>query len=563
MLRDERRGEPVEKGTSLGHARIIDRLDERDLNCGGWLRELCRAAANGSGQADVAASYSGSMAGPDQSPRAGNRPRPVFEGSVPSRRSRASNRFTAAVSRPARSLTPFQRLARTHALMAAGEAVMAIALAGSLFLSISPAAARGKVLLFLAVSVAPFAVVAPLIGPAIDRMAGGRRLVVQIAALGRAIVGALMIVNLDSLLLFPLAFAAMVLQKTYIVSKSALVPTVVADEEELVEANSKLGVISGVVGFVAAVPAGILQLISARLTLAFDALIFLTALLAAAQLPREVVAAQRQQASEREDLRSTSILLAASAMGFMRAAVGFLFFHLAFWLRGQSAGTVWFGLGVTLAAVGSMIGNVLGPRVRRSLREEVMLTSALAFTAAAGAMAAIVGGLLSALLLMGAVNMGAAIGRLAFDSIVQRSAPDANQGRAFAQFETKFQLAWVMAGIVPVLIHIPGPLGFAIVGGLAAFAVVTYLISSRRISQGRPLPTTLRRRARDEIVRRRDQRREATPPKGAARQPRALPKGRQGDPGGRRSADLPAPAPGPFDQPPSPFNRPPARRPDH
>ena len=65
--------------------------------------------------------------------------------------------------------------------------------------------------------------------------------------------------NADSLLLFPLAFVAMVAQKTYAISKSALVPTVVRTEEELVEANSKLGLISGLVGAVAIVPAGILQ----------------------------------------------------------------------------------------------------------------------------------------------------------------------------------------------------------------------------------------------------------------------------------------------------------------
>ena len=39
-------------------------------------------------------------------------------------------------------VTPFARLARTHALMAAGDAVIAIALAGSLFFDISPGAAR-------------------------------------------------------------------------------------------------------------------------------------------------------------------------------------------------------------------------------------------------------------------------------------------------------------------------------------------------------------------------------------------------------------------------------------
>ena len=48
--------------------------------------------------------------------------------------------------------------------------------------------------------------------------------------------------------LFPLVFVALVLQKTYVVSKSALVPSVVRIETELVEANSKLGLIAGVAG---------------------------------------------------------------------------------------------------------------------------------------------------------------------------------------------------------------------------------------------------------------------------------------------------------------------------
>ena len=54
------------------------------------------------------------------------------------------------------------------------------------------------------------------------------------------------------------------------------------------------------------------------------------------------------------------------------------------------------------------------------------------------------------------VNFAAAIGRLAFESIVQRDAPEANRGRAFATFETRFQLAWAVAGVIPVVIEIPG-----------------------------------------------------------------------------------------------------------
>ena len=65
-----------------------------------------------------------------------------------------------------------------------------------------------------------------------------------------------MIFHLDDLLLFPLSFGVLILQKTYSVSRSALIPTVVNNKTELVEANSKLGLISGAIGALAAAPAG-------------------------------------------------------------------------------------------------------------------------------------------------------------------------------------------------------------------------------------------------------------------------------------------------------------------
>ena len=115
-------------------------------------------------------------------------------------------------------------------------------------------------------------------------------------------------------------------------------------------------------------PAALLQLISPKATLVLGALIFAAAFLMARGLPREIVAATRQGFQEREELRSVAIVLAASAMGLMRASIGFLFFHLAFWLRDQAAGTVWFGLGVSLAAIGTLIGNAIGPRLRRATK---------------------------------------------------------------------------------------------------------------------------------------------------------------------------------------------------
>ena len=69
----------------------------------------------------------------------------------------------------------FRRLAITHALMMGGDAAMVIALADSLFFDIDLTAARARVMLFLAIGFAPFLFVSPLIGPLIDRAAGGRR----------------------------------------------------------------------------------------------------------------------------------------------------------------------------------------------------------------------------------------------------------------------------------------------------------------------------------------------------------------------------------------------------
>jgi len=151
-------------------------------------------------------------------------------------------------------VSPFTRLARTHAAAVAGDTLIALALAGSLFFSISPTQAKERVALGLILTMAPFSLVAPLIGPWLDRVRGGRRWVVVGANALRALICVMMVGHLDSLLLFPEVFAVLVLSKAYSVAKSALVPTLVQSDEELVESNSKLSLLSGVMGFVAAVP---------------------------------------------------------------------------------------------------------------------------------------------------------------------------------------------------------------------------------------------------------------------------------------------------------------------
>src|SRR3712207_1265017 len=110
----------------------------------------------------------------------------------------------------------------------------------SLFFSISPDAARTQVAQYLVLTMAPFAVVAPLLGPWIDRAHGGRRSMVILSAAGRVALCILMIDDLDGLLLFPEALAVLVLAKGYSVARASLVPGLVRDESELVEANARL-----------------------------------------------------------------------------------------------------------------------------------------------------------------------------------------------------------------------------------------------------------------------------------------------------------------------------------
>lgn len=372
------------------------------------------------------------------------------------------------------AVRPFTRMSRVHALMTVGETTMAIALADSLFLSISPDAARTKVILFLAVSIAPFAVVSPLVGPAIDRMRGGQRAVVILVGVLRAIVLIAMAWNLDSLTLFPLAFAALILGKTYAIAKSSIVPTIVKDDAKLVASNSKLGQVAGITGFVVAVPAGLLQLISAQATLTMGAFAFLAAALNANRLPKLKSVNGPSPQLEEQELHSPVVVNAANAMRVLRGVVGFMFFHLAFWLRGEDAGTAWFGFAVAMSGLATLAANFVGPTVRERMRESTMLISALVAIAVTAIVATWYNRVVGGIALAAVINASAAIGRLAFESTVQSGAPDANRGRAFAKFETQNQMAWVLGGLVPVALSPSGAVGFGIVAIVAVIGAVNY-----------------------------------------------------------------------------------------
>ena len=382
--------------------------------------------------------------------------------------------------------TAFSRLAVAHVLAVGGDTLVTMALAGSLFFSISPQAARGRVALYLLLTMAPFAVVAPFLGPVLDRNLAGRRLMLIAASASRTVICLSMAGHLQSLWLFPEAFGVLVLSKAHAVTKSALVPTTVADEGELVTANSRLAVLSALAGFAAAVP-GVIVLkigfLGGPWVVRLAAVVFAAAAVAAVRVPKPArAAAPAVLALAEEELHAASIRMAATGMAVLRAAVGFLTFFVAFAFRALGAPSWWFGAVLAASLVGTLVGNVVAPPLRRFLVEERILLGSLLLVAVVGAVAGRTHGLTAFCLVAAAAGIAAAAGKLAFDSIVQRDAPDAVRGRTFARFETRFQLVWVMGAFVPVVLTISTTNGidFMALGcGLAFFSYLGGIVSAK------------------------------------------------------------------------------------
>jgi len=314
--------------------------------------------------------------------------------------------------------------------------------------------------------------------------------------------------HIDGLLLFPEAFGFLVLQKGYSVAKSAVVPKLVRSDLELVEANSKLALLSAISGMVGAGIGGLATL-GASSWAANAALVgFVVTALFAVQLPRIRVADQPVTAGERAELRQAGILLAASAMAILRAAVGFMTFLLAFEFRGGDEGLsldgpgravgaavgvargqdilgspgapVWhFGVVLVCAGSGVLFGAWFAPRLRRTAGEERIITGVLVAAMLGGVLASWLGSLHGAMVLAVVVAGSSAAGKLAFDSLVQRDAPDANHGRSFSRFEGRFQLSWAVGAFVAVVAPLPVELGYGLVAVGTGFALVWYLAGSR------------------------------------------------------------------------------------
>src|SRR5277367_4515178 len=143
--------------------------------------------------------------------------------------------------------TGLDRVIELTAAGGIGDAFVAVALAGTLFFSTSVDQARTQVALALLITIAPYAILAPLIGPLLDRVKRGNRYILMGTLLARGLLcwgmaGAVQPNNAVTLL--PAAFGVLVLQKVYGVTRSAVTPRLLPSEITLVTANARANLAS-------------------------------------------------------------------------------------------------------------------------------------------------------------------------------------------------------------------------------------------------------------------------------------------------------------------------------
>ena len=322
--------------------------------------------------------------------------------------------------------TGFGRLALVHVLMMAGDTMVTVSLAGSLFFSVSPSEAKSKVLLYLLITIAPFAVVSPVLGPLIDRSAQGRRVLVALSAGARTLLCWSMSQHLASLWLYPEAFLVLVSSKLYVVTRGALVPEMARSDQfrehggDLDSAGwpgtpgetsgfagfnaqlTLLGTASGLLAGLAA--AGLLKGLGAPSVLVVASLVFVVAAVTSARLPRPAALVRdpltRMTQAERdrqslEPLGDAEVAWGLGAASVMRFTVGFATFLLAFGLRRAHASLGWFALALALSAVGSLGGLALVTRLRRRLAATSLLGGALVLAALGAGLASARAGLVA------------------------------------------------------------------------------------------------------------------------------------------------------------------------
>ncbi|MBB6628693.1 MFS transporter [Nocardioides sp. KIGAM211] len=409
------------------------------------------------------------------------------------------------------------RLIEMHAFNTAGDAAVAISLAGTLFFQVPTGEARGQVALFLGLTMLPFAIVAPLIGPFLDRFSHGRRWAIGATMALRAFLCWVLAsaVVTGSTVLFPAALGVLVASKAYGVTRAAAVPRLVPKSFTLVKANARIS-LAGIVGAGVSAPlAGLASTFGAQWSLRYAFVLFVIATVLAILLPAKVDSSQgeitlalgpgptgtaemplgdapggrrggRGRAARAQVPPAVAFALRANAGP--RFLSGFLIMFMAFLLRENPIGD-WRTevlLGIVLGGAG--LGNALGIAIGSTLRQvnsPLLVVVALAADAGIVLVSALFYGVVTLGLLGLTAGLAQALAKLALDATIQRDVPERVQSSAFARSDTTLQLAWVIGGFVGIAMPLLPRLGLGVACAVLAAWLAFVLVS--RPGQDRPV----------------------------------------------------------------------------
>ncbi|RFS85054.1 MFS transporter [Actinomadura spongiicola] len=424
-------------------------------------------------------------------------------------------------------------LIEASAFNSAGDALVTVALAGTLFFGLDVNQARGQVALYLVVTMAPFALVAPLIGPALDRARHVRRYAIASTFVLRALLCWAMASALphgDQVTFLPAAFGVLVLSKAYGVLRAAVTPRVLPDEITLVTANAR----SAFAGLIAAsvtapIGAGLALLIGADWVLRIGTVVFLLGVVFTMRLPRHVDVPEAELAEMAESAATSKpdgapdaasdgvsaergarrrrwrtlprvgpvVAEAMQANAVLRALSGFLIIYLAFLLRQERfdpvSNNVALGLLAAAAGAGGLIGTTLGAWMK-ARAPRLIVSATLASVTVVSAVSAAFFGLWAALAVAAAAGLGQVLGKLSMDAVVQREIGEEMRSSTFAVSETLHQLVWVVGGLLGLGMSIvaDGRVALAIVSAALAVSLALLLrrqATTRRRAHPPPPPT--------------------------------------------------------------------------
>lgn len=425
--------------------------------------------------------------------------------------------------------TGMVRLFDLHAVSCAGDTLITIGLAGTIFFNAPLGEARGKVALYLLVTMVPFALLAPVVGPLLDHFRHGRRYALAATMLGRAFLAWLISDYIHGFGLYPAAFGVLALSRAYGVARSSAVPRLLPDGIGLSQAGARASVYGTIAGAVVA-PLGLAAFwLGPQWPLRVASVIFLVGMVIALRLPpradsdppetvpRPVRAVWFRRGKGEGALGRggpAGRLVIATLLGgaTLRGLYGYLLLFLAFAIKGGDVTTVVLGrdlsdqaaLGVVGGAlvVGTFLATALGTRLRIH-HPTTLQSSGLVIVAGVAILATVEFSLLMVALLCLVTALISGIAKLAVDASIQERIRERTRASAFAHSETVLMLAFVAGGALG-LIPFHGRVGIAVVSGLATLAAVRAIVVAGRLRgeklHGRAIPDAEQQAAEDQAA---------------------------------------------------------------